>query len=109
VHNRDGEGEALRVQSRQPGSRLKTPGLPIWVRYQSSFEVVCSSRLSSAFDVGHEYDGTLRHHLQLESRAAEELSRGEALRVAPLHCGWLLRLDGEFAISMRTLERLRDT
>lgn len=27
----DGEGEALRVQSRQPGSRLKTPGLPIWV------------------------------------------------------------------------------
>ena len=27
----DGEGEALRVTSRQPGSRLKTPGLPIWV------------------------------------------------------------------------------
>ncbi|CRK99330.1 CLUMA_CG012562, isoform A [Clunio marinus] len=27
----DGAGEALRVQSRQPGSRLKTPALPVWV------------------------------------------------------------------------------
>lgn len=30
---RDGEGQ-IQIQSRQPGSRLKTPGLPIWVRYQ---------------------------------------------------------------------------
>lgn len=30
--SRDGDGQNL-VQSRQPGSRLKTPGLPIWVRY----------------------------------------------------------------------------
>lgn len=34
---RDGEGEALRVQSRQPGSRLKTPGLPIWVGWYNFF------------------------------------------------------------------------
>lgn len=31
--SRDGEGQ-IQIQSRQPGSRLKTPGLPIWVRYQ---------------------------------------------------------------------------
>lgn len=95
--NRDGEGEALRVQSRQPGSRLKTPGLPIWVRYHLVQCLLACFGLSSLvwFHVGHEHHGSLRHHIQFESGTLEELSRGKTLRASSLHVHWLFRFYGE--------------
>lgn len=38
-YDRDGEGQ-IQVQSRNPGSRLKTPGLPIWVWFLMPFFVI---------------------------------------------------------------------
>lgn len=43
----DGAGEALRVTSRQPGSRLKTPALPIWVTCcMGHFGIIFNSNVS---------------------------------------------------------------
>lgn len=58
----EGENEALRTASRQPGSRLKTPGLPIWVTcccghygiiFNSNRELLRNYHAEKRFDLHH--------------------------------------------------------
>lgn len=77
----DGEGEALRVQSRQPGSRLKTPGLPIWITccmghfgiiFNSNRELLRNYHAEKRFELYHYTCASCFLSMTIDNRGQED-------------------------------------